>query len=91
VRRTAQEFLRHHFHVPPGEVTPQDAEDCLRRSGVPQGLARSFAALLDTCATAEFAPGVVNTTSADLAAYARQLMDRILVTFPEVRSAVYRA
>jgi hypothetical protein len=78
-----QDFLRRHFDGPPGEVTPQDAGECLRRRGVPEGLARSFAALLDTCATAEFAPGVVNTTAADLATYARQLMDQVMAAVPE--------
>jgi hypothetical protein len=84
VRATLQDFLRQHFRRPPGEVTPHDAQQCLRRGGVPEGLARSFAALLDTCETAEFAPGVVNTSPSDLAAYARQLMDQILAAIPEV-------
>ncbi len=84
VRETLQDFLRRHFRLPPGEVTPGDAEQCLRRGGVPEGLARSFAALLDTCETAEFAPGVVPTSPADLAAYGRQLMDQVIAAIPEV-------
>lgn len=84
VRQTLQDFLRRHFRLPPGEVTPHDAAEYLRRGGVPEGLARSFAALLDTCATGEFAPGVVNTSPSELAAYARQLMDQILAAIPEV-------
>jgi hypothetical protein len=83
VRRSLQDFLRRHFRLPPGEVTPGDAEACLCRSGVSGGLARSFAALLDTCGTAEFAPGVVNTSPPELAAYARQLMSQILAGIPE--------
>jgi hypothetical protein len=82
VRQTLQDFLRRHFQLPPGEVTPRDAGECLRRGGVPDGLARSFAALLETCETAEFAPGVVNTSPADLAAYARRLMDQVIAALP---------
>ena len=84
VRQTLQDFLRRHFQLPPGEVTPHDAEESLRRGGVSEGLARSFAALLETCETAEFAPGVVNTLPSELAAYARRLMDQILAAIPEV-------
>jgi hypothetical protein len=83
VRQLLQEFLRKHFRLPPGEVTPRDAEEHLCRGGVAPGLARSFAALLDTCETAEFAPGVVNTTASDLAIYARQLMSQIVTALPE--------
>jgi hypothetical protein len=78
-----QDFLRRHFRLPPGEVTPLDAEEHLCRGGVSAGLARSFAALLDTCETGEFAPGVVNTTAPELAAYARQLMSQIVASLPE--------
>jgi len=84
VAQSLQDFLRRHFHCPPGEVTPHDAEECLRRGGVSEGLARSFAAALDTCETAKFAPGMVNTSPSDLANYARQLMDRIMAGLPEV-------
>jgi len=83
VRRTLQDFLRKHFQVPPGEATPHDAEASLRRGGVKDGLARSFAALLDTCETAEFAPGVVSTSPSDLTAYARRLMEEIVSALPE--------
>jgi len=84
VRQSLQDFLRQHFQCSPGEVTPHDAEDCLRRGGVPEGLARSFAALLDTCQTAEFAPGLVTTSPSELVAYARQLMNRVTAALPEV-------
>jgi hypothetical protein len=84
VRQKVQEFVRRYFRLPPGEVTPHDAEACLLRGGVPQGLARSLAALLETCDTAEFAPGVANTSPSDLAVYARQLTDQILASLPEV-------
>ncbi len=84
VRRTMQEFLRRHFRLPPGEVTPHDAADCLLRGGVPAGLARSFAALLETLEAAEFAPGVARASPADLASYARQLMDQVIAAIPEV-------
>ncbi len=77
VRRVVQDFLRKNFDLPPGEVTPADAEDCLRRAGVPDGLVRSCAALLETCATAEFAPGLLATPPADLNAYARRLLAQI--------------
>jgi hypothetical protein len=84
VRTTLQEFLRRHFHLPSGEVTAADAEACLRRGGVPEGLARSFAALLDTCETAEFAPGVVNASPGGLDDYSRQLTAQILAALPEI-------
>src|SRR5262249_58156358 len=84
VRQTLQDFLRRRFHLPPGEVTPHDAAECLRHGGVPEGLARSFGALLETCDTAEFAPGVVSTSPSDLAAYARQLMNQIMAAIPAV-------
>jgi hypothetical protein len=83
-RQKLQDFLRRHFRLPPGEVTPLDAEEHLRRGGVSPGLARSFAALLDTCETAEFAPGVVNASPSELATYARQLMGQIVAAIPEV-------
>jgi hypothetical protein len=76
VRRVVQDFLRRTFDMPPGEVTPADAEHCLRQAGVPEGLVRSCAALLETCAAAEFAPGVA-ATPADLNAYARRLLEQI--------------
>jgi BatD DUF11 like domain len=84
VRQALQDFLRRHFRLPPGEVTSRDAGESLRRGGAPEGLARSFAALLDTCETAEFAPGVVNTSPSDLSAYARRLMDQVVASIPEV-------
>ncbi len=77
VRQTMQDFLRRRFRLPPGEVTPRDAADCLRGAGVEEGLARACADLLETCATAEFAPGVVALSPTDLAAYARKLIDRL--------------
>jgi hypothetical protein len=84
VRRTLQDFLRRHFRLPPGEVTPHDAAECLLRDSVPAGLARSFAALLETCEAAEFAPGVAKASPADLATYAQQLMDQVFASLPEV-------
>ena len=52
--------------------------------GVPEGLARSFAALLDTCQTAEFAPGLADNFAgtSEPMAYARQLMNRITAALP---------
>jgi hypothetical protein len=87
VRQTLQDFLRRHFRLPPGEVTPHDAGESLRRGDVSEWLARSITALLETCETAEFAPGVVSTAPSELAAYARQLMDQILAALPEVVAA----
>jgi hypothetical protein len=84
VRQTLQDFLRRRLHLPPGEVTPHDAEEHLRHGGVAAGLARSFAALLDTCEAAEFAPGVVTTPPSDLADYARQLIKQVKAAMPEV-------
>jgi hypothetical protein len=84
VRRSLHDFLRRHFRLPPGEVTPHDAAEALLRGGVPAGLARSFAALLETCEAAEFAPGVAKASPADLADYARQLMDQVVAALPEV-------
>jgi hypothetical protein len=84
LRQSLQEFLRRHFGVPPGEVTPYDAECYLIQGGVKEGLARSFAAVLETCETAEFAPGIVSTTPSELEAYARRLKDEIVAALPEV-------
>jgi hypothetical protein len=84
LRQTLQDFLRRYFRLPAGEVTPNEAVECLTRAGVATGLARSFAALLETCATAEFAPGVVEASPAEVAGYAQRLMDQIIAAIPEV-------
>ena len=75
--RTVQDFLRRRFALPPGEVTPRDAEGCLRRAGVEEGLARACADLLETCAAAEFAPGVASVSPDELSAYAGRLIDQL--------------
>ncbi len=82
VRQSLQDFLRRHFLTTTGEVTSRDAEAALRQGGVASGLARSLAALLDTCETAEFAPGLVTAAPAELDAYARQLMGQIIASLP---------
>ena len=55
------------------EVTAGPKGPALRRGGVSSGLARSLSALLDTCETAEFAPGLVPAAPSELDAYARQI------------------
>jgi hypothetical protein len=77
IRRVVQDFLRRTFHLPQGEVTPADAEECLRQAGVPVGLIRSCVSLLETCATAEFAPGMVAESPTELNANARRLLEQI--------------
>lgn len=74
VRETLQAMLRHQFGMPAGEITPQDAADCLRRAGVSPGLAHSCAALLETCTAAEFAPGMLPVSLDELAAAADRLV-----------------
>jgi hypothetical protein len=74
VRRLLTDFLRARLKMPPGEITPDDAAERLEQAGVNPLLARQFADLLDTCTTAEFAPGLVPIPPSDLAARADRLL-----------------
>jgi hypothetical protein len=66
VRELLQRALREQFHLPPGEITSQDAADRLQKSGVAGALADECARLLEACAVGEFAPGVEAPPLADL-------------------------
>lgn len=77
VRQTVQDFLRRRFGMPPGEVTAAEARERLKASGIEPELTQAVADLLDTCASAEFAPGTVTVSPPELAAYARRLIERL--------------
>jgi hypothetical protein len=81
VRRALQDFLRARFNLPPGEVTPKDAEDCLRQSGYGEQLAHECADVLSGCDAAEYAPGLARP-AAELAALADGVIRSILETTP---------
>jgi hypothetical protein len=81
VRQAVQDFLRARFDLPPGEVTPKDAEDCLRQAGYGEKLARECAEVLSGCDAAEFAPGLARP-AAELAAKAEEVVRSILETTP---------
>lgn len=81
VRRAVQDFLRARFNLPPGEVTPKDAEDCLRQAGYGERLARECADVLTGCDAAEYAPGLARP-AAELATQADRVIRSILETTP---------
>jgi hypothetical protein len=81
VRQAVQDFLRARFDLPPGEVTPKDAEECLRQAGYGEKLARECAEVLSGCDAAEFAPGLARP-AAELAAKADEVVRSILETTP---------
>jgi hypothetical protein len=78
VRQTIHLMLREQFAMPPGEITPQDAEARLHSAGVPQHLAKKCSAILEACAAAEFAPGAESVSLPELAAAADRLVAEIL-------------
>jgi hypothetical protein len=82
VRHTLHDFLRGRLSLPPGEVTPQDAESALERAGYSAALARACADVLSHCEEAEFAPGVPHLSAAELAAVAEQAIQAILTATP---------
>jgi hypothetical protein len=77
VHQAVQDFLRARFNLPAGEVTPPSAAACLRAAGYDEGLARRCEELLETCAAALFAPGLVNLTPTELALRAEHLLQEI--------------
>jgi hypothetical protein len=82
VREAVQDFLRTQLGLPPGEVTPQDAEERLTRAGYDPALARDCAAVLRDCEAAAFAPGVPRPAAADLAAAAERVVRAVLAARP---------
>jgi hypothetical protein len=81
VRQAVQDFLRARFDLPPGEVTPKDAEECLRQAGYDEKLARACAGVLSGCDAAEFAPGLARPAM-ELAGKADEVLRSILETTP---------
>jgi hypothetical protein len=74
IRQALTDFLRARFRMPPGEITPGDAAARLQEAGIEEALARQFAALMETCAAAEFAPGLIAVSVAELSAEAERLI-----------------
>ena len=74
VREVLHQLLRGRYGMPPGEITPSDAFEKLRQAGVPEELARECEVLLETCAAAEFAPGLATVSPAELSAAADRLV-----------------
>ncbi|MEK6800271.1 MAG: BatD family protein [Planctomycetota bacterium] len=71
-------FISDHLNLPPGELTPADAEAALLQHGAEDPLAREAAALLSECDTMRFAPGLVHATRvADVGKLVNNLMTRI--------------
>jgi hypothetical protein len=62
----------------PGEITPGDAERRLQEAGVDPSLAGQFAKLMETCAVAEFAPGLSTVSPTELSAEAEALIRALL-------------
>jgi hypothetical protein len=70
-------YLRLRCSLPAGEITPEEAARWLETAAVRPAVAQQFAALLETCAAARFAPGSVAVAEANLAAEARQMIDEL--------------
>lgn len=77
VRELLQMALRIRFDLPPGEITPHDAAMRLHHAGVDPSLVNACAELLDTCAAAEYAPGVNPVSLPELTARAERLIARL--------------
>jgi hypothetical protein len=73
IRELLQTVLRTRFGLPPGEITPADARSRLCQAGVDEGLANACSELLESCAAAEFAPGINPVSVPELAARAERL------------------
>jgi hypothetical protein len=71
------DFLRSRFALPAGEVTPHDAAVCLRGAGVAEEQVHACQELLQTCAAAEFAPGMLDVSVSELADTAAKLIERL--------------
>jgi hypothetical protein len=82
VRTTLQDYLRSRFHLPPGEITSQDAREALERAGLGQELAQACAEVLNGCEAAEFAPGPGRAGAADLALAAEKVMRALRTAKP---------
>jgi hypothetical protein len=78
VRQALTDFLRARFRMQPGEITPGDAERRLQEAGVEASLAQQFAKLMETCAVAEFAPGLSTVSPTELSAEAEALIRALL-------------
>jgi hypothetical protein len=86
VRRAMQDFLRARFALPPGEITPKDAEERLAQAGYGEKLARWCAEVMTRCEAAEFAPGSA-PPAAELAASAERVLRAILTAKPRLAVA----
>jgi hypothetical protein len=79
VRTALQDFLRGRLDLPPGEITPHDAQERIEREGLGSELAAAVAEVMRGCETAEFAPGLARPAAADLAAAADRVIRALLV------------
>jgi hypothetical protein len=79
IREVVQDFLRRRFQLPPGEITPHEAVEHLRKAGVGEGSIRGCAELLESCTAVEFAPGLRSPGVAELAAEAERVLRRIML------------
>jgi hypothetical protein len=82
VRELLQNALRTCLHLPPGEITSQDASEKLRQAGVDGVLADECAGILEACAAAEFAPGMEATPLSELTSRAEKVIGRISKVSP---------
>lgn len=78
VRRTVTDYLRRRYRMPLGEITPLDAARRLSAAGVVPVLVAECAALLETCAAAEFAPGLAGVPTDDLARRGDRLLGALV-------------
>jgi hypothetical protein len=83
VRELVQKVLRARFGLPAGEITPHDAAERLRQAGVRDDLASESAELLESCAAAEFAPGVNPVSLPELIARAERLTTQLTNASPK--------
>jgi hypothetical protein len=77
VRELLQNALRKCLHLPPGEITSQDASEKLRQAGVARALADECAEILDACAAAEFGPGTESTLLSELTSRTEKVIGQI--------------
>jgi hypothetical protein len=77
VRELLQNALRKWLHLPPGEITSQDASEKLRQAGVDRALADECAEILDACAAAEFGPGIESKLLSELTSRTQKVIGQI--------------
>ncbi|MGH7169192.1 MAG: hypothetical protein ACRELG_02800, partial [Gemmataceae bacterium] len=83
VSAAVQDFLRIRLDMAAGEITPEEAAECLTQAGYPPELTESCAEVLRACASRQFAPGQATSGAEDLAIVADRILGTILASQPK--------